>query len=463
MTSSTAREPYSAPTVDEGAITRADALARLLGFPRGRAQHPDGAYRGQSSTLALDDIVAHLSGNVTLGFDAADADGKSKFFAIDVDERFPARLPLIAGALASRGLTDASIVTSGSSPDRGKVIVFFARRRSASALNALAKEVLKEAMMIGDGWGVHRAQYVTIYPHGLSGGLVRIAGRNRRPDRNAQRVDVTFGFDGECKSWADVAPAKSTRLPSAPVRVDVAKRGAWVDRLLCDGLTWSGGTKKIVSTVYMLACESVRVHGSGPIGESEFRKWLVQIEARSPELEKPSPTTVDRRRVLAWERHGKRAWNAAQNKFAKGTLSPPGIRSLRERDNVPLPQRKVQEVIAIYASAKGITPYALGISYRQIAKHAGLGSAKAAFRAVAALVKNESIVIHDRGVAGEKGQKTILGLVPDGQTPADVLALGDIAGNVKKQRPIATKARALPRRIHRKRFFGAGAAILDRT
>jgi len=439
---------------DPSLIGQATALARLIGQPMGREQHIDGSYAGSSRALTIDDIAGHLAGSITLAFQTIDGDGKSRFLAIDIDERFPARLPLVANVLAARGLVHASIVTSGSSPDRGKVCVFFARPRSAASMSRLGADIVAEARSRAP-WGIHRPEMVTVFPQSAGGGIVRLAGRNRRPDRHASATDITLSLDGGLRSWTDVAPATRSQLPAVPERIEVAKRGRWVDALLVGGLTWAGGTAKVVDVIFRLASEACRFSGPGVIGEVEFRRWLRQIESASPDLANPSPTTGDRRPVLAWERHGERAWIAAK----KRTLSSPGLLSRSEIDNVPEAHRIVLEVIANYAKQKGVTPWAVGISYRQIAKHGGLPNAKAAYRAVIALQAIGLVVIHDRGVAGRRGQKTILGLVTKGKTREEVCELGNSAWNVRRQRPVANHARSTGRRVHRRMRFGAGAII----
>jgi hypothetical protein len=453
---SAAREAQDAPGPDAGVIAQAESLSRLLGPLHGRYQCADGAYPGYSGALTIEQVANHLAGIKTLGFNAADGEGRSRFLAIDNDERFPARLPLIATALSKRGLEAASICTSGSGPERGKVFTIFDRPRSAAGLRRLCEQILAEAQIAGPGWGIHRPQYVSIYPQGGDGGIVRIGGRNRRPDRNATSIDVTFGINGELRDFSEVVPAKRTTLPACPVRIEPAPRGAWVDKMLRDGLTWQGGTRKIIRDVYRLACEAMRLHGAGSIGEHEFHSWLDRIASASPDLINASPTTGDTRPILGWERNGKRAWLKAKLLHTR----PPEERSMY----VTSLQRRVFEIIRTFADKKGLAPWAVGISYRQIAKHVGLQNAMSAHRAVAGLANAGYLVIHDRGIAGQKGgRNVILGLVLEGQTVDEVRALGDKAGNVQQQRPLSIKARAIGRRVHRGLRFGAGAVIVRTT
>jgi hypothetical protein len=249
----------------------------------GREQAADGSYPGHSTPKTASDIAQHLAGTITFAFNAHDRDGRARFVVIDVDERFPARMRLIAAALSKRGLEPASICTSGSGPERGKVLVFLDRPRPAAALHRLGEQIVAEARLAAP-WGIHRAECVSIYPQGGGGGIVRIGGLNRRPDRNATTVDVTFGFDGELRDFTDVVPATRTKLPASPVRIEPAPRGQWVAKLLRDGLTWKGGSRKIVDTIYRLACEAMRIYGAGSIGEHEFCRWLEQIRSVSARI-----------------------------------------------------------------------------------------------------------------------------------------------------------------------------------
>lgn len=424
-----------------------------------------GAYPGALSDFSDDDARAHYAGERTFAI-AAVTDPeprgrrrraeqqvfpKTHLLGFDLDERFAQRLPLIARELQDRRLDDATIVTSGSDPGRGKVLVFFRRAYDARRVRNLGKKIL-DAARLDATWGIE-VHPVEVYPLGGTGGLLRIGGRNRKAERHAFGCDVFFDLDGQPKSLVAVQPAQRLRFPVDPITIPVAPIGAWVSQALTYGLAYQlppdfanakrterpmvGNTAAINRFMNRLAFEAIRFHCGQGAGYAHacnvYRGWLERITSASPGLQTPSIKNGDDRHPLDWDRRGASAWNAAvtvdraareRAESAAVTLSSPG--GAEPLDNVTPAQqalspaliltvneRKVLPMLFDYARKKGITPDCFGISYREIAAFAGLSHAELARRAVRGLVRKGYVVIHDRGTQGKRGLPTILGLVSE--------------------------------------------------
>lgn len=451
---------------------QAHALRALLGGRICGVWQLDGkgSYPGALSDFSDDDARAHYAGERTFAI-AAVTDPeprgrrrhaeqrvfpKTHLLGFDLDERFAQRLPLIARELHDRRLDAAAIVTSGSDPGRGKVLVFFGRAYDARRVRNLGKKIL-DAARLDATWGIE-VRPVEIYPLGGTGGLLRIGGRNRKAERHAFGCDVFFDLDGQPKSLAAVQPAQRLRFPVDPVAIPVAPIGAWVSQALTYGLAYQlpsefvnakrterpmvGNTASINRFMNRLAFEAIRFHCGQGAGYAHacnvYRGWLERITSASPGLHAPSSKNADERHPLDWSRRGASAWNAAvavdraareRAESAAVTLSSPG--GAEPLDNVTPAQqalspallltdneRKVLPMLFDYARKKGITPDCFGISYREIAAFAGLSHAELAHRAVRGLVRKGYVVIHDRGTQGKRGLPTILGLVSE--TPVRV-------------------------------------------
>ena len=103
------------------------AFRRLVSQGRGalraRQQSVRGEYDGETFEVTDEHLHAHFEGSMTLGFVCAE-NGRSRFLAIELDERFGLKLPYIAQILERRHFDAAAMVTSGSGPGRGKNLYF---------------------------------------------------------------------------------------------------------------------------------------------------------------------------------------------------------------------------------------------------------------------------------------------------------------------------------------------------
>jgi len=446
-----------APALQVGDAREAVALLQLLsGAAHGVVQSDDGSYAGARRRLQLAELRAHLAGEVTLGVSVV-SETKATFLALDIDERFHERLPYVSRALEQRGFRAAAIATSGSDSGRGKVLVFFAKRRAATSLRSLGNAILKTAreMASGGPWGVERPGKMTVFPLNGTGGLLRIGGRNRHPSRRASGVDVLFSLDGEPRRFQDVVPAAALRRMD-PQPIAKAPVGVWVSRLRSTGLRYAdGGSKRVRNKLCRLASEAVRVHGSREIGHTTFDAWCKDVWNASPDQRGSSPSG-DPRATRTWERRCLSAWEWAA---AKDTFYYPerSKRSLQENVSTCRSCRRVLEMLEAYAAAKGMTPDAFCCSYRQIAEHLGFAQPMTAWKHVKHLVGAGAVVLHDRGTRGAKGLPVIFGIVGRGESAEAVLARGRGRANVRERLRIRNAYEA-----HKREYDDAKPGDFDR-
>ena len=122
---------------------------------------------------------------MTLGFVCADV-GRSRFLAIEIDERFGEKLPYLAEYLELRGFAAAAIVTNGSDSGRGKILVFVAKPYGARTLHQLVREIYAGARRLG-GWSAskHRAPSITALSSAKGDSVSAVAIANHRAAQRA--------------------------------------------------------------------------------------------------------------------------------------------------------------------------------------------------------------------------------------------------------------------------------------
>ncbi len=305
------------PAVQPLAVAQADALRSLLGAELIGAIQVGREYPGRHA-LSDEELTAHFAGDLAIAIRVGNGHGRSRHLVIDVDARAPHRIPHILHELRRRGYGDATIVTDGSSPDRGKIVVFFGAEQQGGALRQLAADVLREPRTFVE-WGVEAPGDVSVYPQRGEGGLARVGGRNIGRDGPLERLWNAWGEPGGLHA---VAPSPTRLRPVQDPRkaVRTSPRQAWVDRLMRNGLTWSavGGTHGLNALVNRLAYETARTHGTAEYGQAEFARVLEKIATVSPDLHRPSPKNRDRRHPLAWGRRSGSAWRHVCAQLARG-------------------------------------------------------------------------------------------------------------------------------------------------
>lgn len=482
----------SDPSTSPIAASQAGAFRRLLGSELVGAIQVGREYPGR---IAIDDtaLALHFSGEIAIALRVGNGKGRSRHLVFDVDARAGERLPLLCDELRRRSYGNAVLVTGGSGPDRGKVVVFFHREQQNAALRTLAADILRAVRPITE-WGVEATtNELAVYPLRGEGGLVRLGGRN--VGRNGPLEPLCNAWGEPC-GFQDIAPAttslRAARDARAPVRT--SPRQPWVDRAIRDGLTWSaaGGTRGINAFVNRLAIETIRTHGLADYGCAEYRRVLEAVAAASPDLLRPSPKNRDRRHPLGWGRRAQSAWeNNCANALHLDTTSsaPPGyvmstFQTVRDssgglfgqhsgshgvsvgdpfgvtetsttqprRARNLAPSHVVAETVALLATIvkrRGLNPIAFQVSYREGA--AMLGISHEAFRQrVLRAEKTGAVVRLDPGLQGSGGRytnrpgggaKTLYALVPAGDTPDHIRVKADAHHAVIRRRAFVQSER----------------------
>lgn len=387
---------------------------------RAARQNENGAYASTRRIVSDELLDKHFSGRVTLGFRICDERGRACYLCLDIDRGAQSKLADIARVLERRSLIDASIVTTGSDAERAKVLVFFERCYASSSLQHLARTIYAEAQALGRWPLEHEASSVQFFPALGEGGILRIGGRNRKPNRNATACDALLSAWGEVRSFADVEPCKRLRAegrdfhPIAP-----APRGEWVEKLLTEGITFGDGSKRVLSVLFRLANEAMRLG----IGERGYRGWCDRLWSASPAMHGPSPSG-DSRSERSWDRKCDAAWDCASKRHS-GTFrspgSPIGANGMYRTatSNAEIVECIIVRFVREYARAKGFRADCVAVSIREIMQHLGcsLGTAQ---RKRKAAIDAGRVVVHDPGTRGERGLKAIIGVVEPWETPGQV-------------------------------------------
>jgi hypothetical protein len=271
-------------------------------------------------------------------------------------------------------------------------------------------------------------------------GVLRIGGRHQT---RGLRIERVFNADGGDLDLRDVRPSTMHAVPGRADPKPIQKCGAqrfvrtWRDQGLPERIL-RDGHGEINRAVMRLACEAWRLHGEA--GDALLRSWLTDIAKATPVIADgtwSSPTTGDRRNPLDWRFSGRGAWARVsdQRGGASATLvpSPPlggsnvapkGAAGARV---VPEAVLVVVALLAQYVGAKGLHPGAFEVSYRQLAGWLGERDVKKVWRLVQSAVKQGKLRIVHRGARGEKGLKTIYGLVESRVTASAAASRGDLA------------------------------------
>lgn len=387
---------------------------------RAAEQNEQGAYDSARRIVGDELLEKHFTGDVTLGFSLSDDRGRACCLCLDLDQRAPSKLPDIARALERRGLIEASIATTGSDAERGKVLVFFERRYAALSLQRLARVIYAEAKALGR-WPIeHEATVVQFFPYGGEGGILRIGGRNRKPERNATNCDAFLSVWGEARSFADVVPCRLLRPEGAWHQITPAPQGDWVEKLLANGITFGAGSRRVLSVLFRLANEAIRLG----FGEYAYRGWCDRLWASSHAMRGPSPSGDDRSE-RTWRRKCDAAWDSASRKqsdtfhYPESPLGANGMYQPEASGDAEIKECIIVRFVRDYARAKGFRADCVALSIRTIADHLGC-SFPTAQRLRNAAIKARQIVVHDAGSRGARGLPAIIGVVEPGETPEQV-------------------------------------------
>lgn len=434
---------HSNSTTPDDANRTAQELVRLFGIRHGRRQRPSGDYAGPKLRLSVEDVASHLDGKHTYGFFLVNEAHEASGICFDIDADFDHRREVLADLLYEIGgnaLIEATVWTTGSSSERGKCLIALSSGIPQGVATRFAREVLDRAKRISE---FHGKEHVDLRPTLGDGGLVRIGGRNRRPNRKAETVDtfvdpfgdyqfslqavVPYDSDKIAHLLKVAAPASvaTTQIISLPTR-DGA-RPSWVTKLLSTPLTREnpGGTRYIVRQVlYPLARYFVQSFSDQrDVALEKWRRALSDLMDLSPDLnDQPSKGTSDKRNPL---RRELQTLHIFETCWAKKWLWQPrsfdGLSELRADKRQTAV--RTYEALAAIVRKNGLRPYRFAVTYRRLQDVASLGSVEQARRGLKYLERHEYVVVFDRG--GSLGRRpTQIGLVTYGDTIDEVRARG---------------------------------------
>ena len=228
--------------------------------------------------ITLNDFADHLFGGTVFAVACLNEDG-CNFLAFDCDENFAQRLPIYAKVLERRGLSQAGFATSGSTAERGKVVLTLARRIPQAFAISLAKDIEAEAVA-DDAFGNVRPNTLTRFPSGGDGSYCRIGGSKH----SWSALERIIGFDGEPTDLVAIAPAL-IQLPASAVAITSHPRpmsspSAWAQTLLSQPFT--GTEPDLLRAQLRLAAEAIRIFGEE--AGAKFREWMEVISKNSPTL-----------------------------------------------------------------------------------------------------------------------------------------------------------------------------------
>jgi hypothetical protein len=423
---------------------------RLLHVDRGKQQH-GGTYCGAVESLNDVDVDAHLRGESTLAFPAV-MFGLARFACIDLDEDFVQRSHVLrdaVGAIGGAPLLNASFLTNGSNESRGKLVISISEPFDATQVRAIILAIRDRA--VGDSrFGKVSQGKMTVYPQSMSGGIVRVLGRNAGRDGP---VEMAFSLYGECISLDDVIPldvgsiltvagsvgSSLMPLPWCRRRLEVP----W-DRKECGGN--SGAFRRLIG----VAREVIRMHGTTDAARDVFRTWLDRIARNSPDFERPSDTNNDPRNPLTWTRGGLGAWRIAC--AHPSTFKPRSTVALRSAE-----QRRLYAGIVDYVLSKGLNPALFGLDYERIREIGSIDDKRHAHRSVRSLAHQGFIDIVDGGSKRERGQHGLISLFA-------LIGDGESVGSLRARREADSRFQALMERraqMHVSHHYAVGRLKIE--
>jgi hypothetical protein len=414
------------PKRDPDKVAFAKSVYNLLWRPsHGRPQRGD-AY-GTSLRITCNDFEDHLYGGVTLAVACA-LNGKANFLSWDCDEDFPRRLAIYAKVLAARGLEKAAFVTTGSTAERGKVVLALAERIPHARAVALAKEIQGEVKADPDFGEVHASKLTPFPSNGAS--FCRVLGRKYPDPAPFERL---LDLQGRPADTLGVVPARITApVPITSVAITpggAQNLSAWAQIVIEEPFT--GSEPQLLATQLRLADEAIRVFGEQ--AESRFLEWMETIARNSPS----ASSSVQRQlfRADAYPkarayilRHGRPTlWAPFRRPYTPGVH----IRSSGTKKsgiNKVSSGWRAYESIATYALVNHVDPHAIALDYQRIADLCGYVGKEGARRAVLCAEDCGFLKRLHPGAARTKdrpGTCALYCLRGEGESLADAIAKGE--------------------------------------
>jgi hypothetical protein len=266
-------------------------------------QAKDGGYKGPRLYLsqAPECIVRHLAGEETWGLVCA-YQGRALFLGIDCDSNWPTRWAILREVLTELGMHRAAFVTTGTTDDKGKVIITLSKPMPQSQAIALRDKILHRCNEYDAFGGIHPRDRIDKFPLNGEGGVLRVGGYWKG------QYNRLLTLDGDPLDFTDLQPLKFKPEPMGiPPR---SEPGEHTRKLLERPWTWADGRKAIQTNLVAMAAEARRITSSEDAGLSQFETWVKKVHEDSPDLSRPSPSG-DARSPLDWHRNCLPAWNVS--------------------------------------------------------------------------------------------------------------------------------------------------------
>jgi hypothetical protein len=406
-------------------------VRRTLHLYHGVTQQPDGSYRGNRVFIDDDALRQHLRGEIAIAFcvgTRAQADGRHlvRFIAIDIDKDADPRVPVYVEVLKRLKIEHAFFLTGGSKPYKAKIIGTFAEMMPRSVAASLVQRIHADAVALApDVLPVNPADGdVELYPRSSDtmkdAGLLRVLGRHIA---RGGPLEQPLTFEGELCDLTRLRPLNRLQVQRVAVeRPNPNWKPKWLRDLL--ETPWSHTTIGKADAIYkkMYAIALWCLDTKGQRAQSVYFELLQQIVRNSPGL---TASSSDTRHPVKRELASLSAWTAATKKDRWRPKSLAGKTAAERAYNALL--RHVRD--------HGLRPHRFTVDGRTVAAlmNRSLPAAQDALDAaeVARLIvrvdygEPRKNAIVDGKAKVEQGRSGTFGLVGEGETVYDVIALYD--------------------------------------
>jgi len=283
----------------------AEFLCKLLHIDKGVQPHPETfEYKGLRRYITAEHIARHLGSEEVWGLVVGYRTRKANFIAADCDVKFPVRLAILRDILREMNLDKAAFATTGTTAEKGKVIVTLARRMPYVQAHAIRDEIKRRCALRPEFGGVHKTNdKLDMFPYDGEGGILRVGGLWKGQVNRFLSLDGTpIGLD-ELSRTIEPHRFKAVAM-GVPFRTEPGKFTA---ALLDKDYAWPRESPpKLFKKLLAMAYEARSLYGLNAC--SEFRQWGRAVWARSPELQRVGSSG----RVIEWDRLLWAAWNAVR-------------------------------------------------------------------------------------------------------------------------------------------------------
>jgi hypothetical protein len=311
---------------------------------------------GYFRDLKLTGFENHLTGQYPKAL-ACVTGGFANFICWDIDQDFERIAPFVVDALRQRKLNKGAFGTSGSSPARGKIVLCFRPRIPQAVAYRLAQEVRAdvkarietELLLVP----IDDSKF-DAYPKNLSGGDVRILGRNLERDGPLEQA-----LDLELRP-SDLKYVKPVTIPYSAEDAVTRQRAQWATKLI--NAVFTGTAKDAYKLQVKLADEAVRLEGEHRAAQV-LHSWCSDIAGSGGGM-RPS-TAAQLKRKDAAERAVK--WVLANHR----EVHAPRLTDFQPLDlsemKLPKGARNIYETLTQYVSAYGLSAHCFGLDYGRLA------------------------------------------------------------------------------------------------